>query len=99
MFASVSRGRESSAKARWLVVVASAVGLAASCATSDEPVSVAVHNDLSHAVRMQVCESNDCSKTGDSWLLKPDQIGRPNVDPQTGYNSVILTDMASASRR
>jgi hypothetical protein len=66
-------------------------GLSA-CATSSEPVSVGVKDDLSQTVRLRVCKSVDCARTGDEWLLTPGQLSKPTVEVKSGYNSMIVLD-------
>jgi hypothetical protein len=53
-------------------------------------VVVGVKNDFSVPVRLKVCESHDCSRTGDDWLLKPGQVAQPAVEVKSGYNSMII---------
>lgn len=60
------------------------------CATFSDPVAVNVRNDRAEAVRLKVCISHDCSRTGDEWLLKPGQVGGENVEVKSGYNSMIV---------
>ena len=67
-----------------------AILLATSCATSSEPYSVSVKNDLGQSVTLAVCSSPDCSKRVDPWVLKRGQTGGVNVEVEGGYNSAIL---------
>lgn len=72
-----------------MAALAALCGLSA-CATFSEPVAVDVRNDLPESVTLKVCKSQDCSRTGDDWLLKPGQVGGGNVEVKAGYNSMIV---------
>jgi hypothetical protein len=56
----------------------------ASCATFSEPYSVDVKNDLQQAVTLAVCDSPDCSKVVDPWVLRAGQVGSVNVEINAG---------------
>jgi hypothetical protein len=66
------------------------VATLASCAGFSEPYSVSVSNDLLKPITLAVCNSHDCSKVIDPWVLKPGQTGRVNVEVNGGYNPAIL---------
>jgi hypothetical protein len=63
---------------------------AAGCATSSEPASVAVRNDLSESVTLAVCSARDCSKHVDPWSLKPGEIGAVNVEINGGFGPAVI---------
>src|SRR5271157_5163145 len=68
-----------------------ALGLVlASCATFSEPFAVSVKNDLPTTVTLSVCDSPNCSKVVEPWLLRPGEVGSVNVEVDGGYNPAIL---------
>jgi hypothetical protein len=71
-----------------------ALAMLAACATSSEPYVVHVRNDLQQTVTLAVCDSHDCSKTVDPWVLKPGQTGAVNVEINGGYGPAILFSSA-----
>ena len=81
--------------ARALASVLGILGIAllfASCATSDDPYSVSVKNDFQRTVTLAICDSHDCSKRVDPWVLRPGQDGAVNVEVNGGYNPAIVLD-------
>jgi hypothetical protein len=74
----------------WVASVLALLIGSTSCATFSEPYSVSVKNDLPKAVTLAVCDSHDCSKMVDPWLLKPGQAGAVNVEVNGGYNPAII---------
>jgi len=63
---------------------------AAGCATSSEPYQVKVTNDGRQTVTLAVCDSLDCAKRVDPWVLKPGQNGAVNVEINGGYGPAII---------
>jgi hypothetical protein len=62
----------------------------ASCASFSEPVAFPLKNDLVQTVTLAVCDSHDCSKVIDRWMLKPGQVGAVNVEVNGGYGPAVV---------
>lgn len=80
-------------RGRSLLSILGLLGMAAvlaSCATSDDPYSVSVRNDLQQTISVATCDSHDCSKSVDPWALAPGHDGAVNVEVNGGYNPAIL---------
>ena len=73
-----------------LVACTALFAVLASCATSSEPYAVPVRNDLSKTVTLALCDSRDCSKVTDRWVLKPGHTGAVNVEIHGGYDQAVV---------